>query len=62
MADLAWHLEPELPDALQRIKQFLRDERFHETARGMPPDTGTEHIGFRCVRSPNSAGVHDGEK
>jgi formylglycine-generating enzyme required for sulfatase activity len=37
-------------------------ESYRATARrGMPPDTGTEHIGFRCVKDapapmPGAAG------
>lgn len=51
-----------VPNAVERaIKggSFLCNasycESYRPTARrGMPPDTGTEHIGFRCVRSPKS--------
>jgi len=36
-------------------------ESYRPTARrGTPPDTGTEHIGFRCVRSQSSPELNDG--
>ncbi len=49
----------EVPTAVQRVTKggsFLCNasycESYRPTAqRGTPPDTGTEHIGFRCVRS-----------
>lgn len=49
-------------DAVERVVKggsFLCNasycESYRPTARrGMPPDTGTEHIGFRCVQSPKS--------
>jgi formylglycine-generating enzyme required for sulfatase activity len=38
-------------------------ESYRPTARrGMPPDTGTEHIGFRCVLSPGSEDLGGDDK
>jgi formylglycine-generating enzyme required for sulfatase activity len=49
-----------VPDAVERVTKggsFLCNpaycESYRPTARrGTPPDTGTEHIGFRCVMDP----------
>jgi formylglycine-generating enzyme len=52
-----------VPDAIERVTKggsFLCNvsycESYRPTARrGTPPDTGTEHIGFRCVKSDEKA-------
>jgi len=51
-----------VPDSVERVTKggsFLCHvsycESYRPTARrGTPPDTGTEHIGFRCVKTPDS--------
>lgn len=51
-----------IPDAIEHVIKggsFLCHvdycESYRPTARrGTPPDTGTEHIGFRCVKVPNA--------
>jgi formylglycine-generating enzyme required for sulfatase activity len=50
----------DIPNSIQRVTKggsFLCNPNYCESyrppaRRGTPPDTGTEHIGFRCVLSP----------
>ena len=41
------------PERVTKGGSFLCNASYCESyRRGVPPDTGTEHIGFRCVKDP----------